>query len=868
MRVLKFYVIMILIAALAFSARAEVPPESAVSQSLTPAQRLSLAKEFVSRISKGLASADQKLMETGRAGKDLSNIPDGEILFFRLRLDQKLALDSTIFSIVENGGILVSLKDFISAVQFPITVSPDGNVASGWFIRENRPFELDMAKREVKSRDKIFPVSESVRVEDNDVLVPSDELGRWFGIELDPNPSQLEFFLVSPIKLPIQEQLDRKNRTFSNQQIGPPLLPEAESDRKALDFPFVDVASTSRYSRPGDGGKTKTQNTASVRTSGDFAYGTLFTQSQLDREERLTNLRVNYKKEERDPELLGPLHARRYEIGDVIPVDIPLNDTETTGMGVRVTNADKLRNIIRPSTEITGTNFPGWDVELYREEQLLAVQTVGDDGLYKFDNVDLFSANNNFRLVFYGPQGEVREEEVYVPVDPSRLSQMSSAYDVSIYRQNTQTYRKFKGKDRDEGSPNIVAYYERPLTENLALSAGFSNRQDNGDQKGRIYGGLSTSLYGTILNFNTALDSKGESAGEIVARKDIGKHSLRNETRVSSEAYRLTEPDDQENAQIFTSSTTNSTDDVEIFGNQFSATGPFPFQVGQKPRYNLSLDYSQQADGDQYVFSGLGFSTVWSPISFSEQLTYRAATGGTASDDEVRSLTSVSGNIGSNRLRLTADYEIKPESELDNITANVKRRITPKAELDVSLIRMEQERITEGRAQVNWDAGYANISPGVIYNTENDLTATINTRFGLARDPASGSVKSFDRQVTAYGGVSAFVFLDKNGDMKFGDGDEPISDVIIKAPQNGGREITEEDGRAFFRSMGAMRLTDVFVDPGSLPDPYWISSFEGSAILPREGHVTELEFPIHVGGEIDGTVYARALDGGVYPVLL
>jgi hypothetical protein len=866
MRPLYFYVIAAMLAALSSPACAErTEPVSAPNHELTAAERLSLAREFVSRVSGKLKDADTYLRAAGRKEEDFSQIPDGETLFFRIKLDRRLALEAPVLALVERGGLLVSLRDFVTALQFPITVSPEGKKAEGWYIRESRTFTLDFDQKRVESADNVYEISDGVRVEDSDVLVPIRELEKWFGVELTPDSSQLELALVSPVKLPVQEQMDRRKRTFGGETIGPPVLPERDIPRKAIDFPFVDVSTNSDYTRMGNGEKPELRQTASVQTSGDFAYGTLFTSSQFDREEKLTNLRANYKKEIRDAELLGPLKARRYEIGDVFAPDIPLNEGRTSGMGFRVTNADRIRNILRPSTEITGNGIPGWDVELYREDQLLAFQTVSDDGTYRFDDVSLFSTNNNFRLVFYGPQGEVREEDAYVPVDPSRLSQMESAYDISVYRQNTLTYRKQDVRDLDEGAPNIAAYYEKPVTENTAISAGFSNRQDNKEQKARLYGGVSTSLFDTLLNFNTAVDSKGEAAAELVARKDIGDHDLRNETRLSTEKYRILETDDVEDINAFTSFTNgNTTDGEEIFGNEFSVSGPLAIGPGRKPRYNLALDYSQKADGENSLNSTAGFSTSWSPLSLSQQFSYQMASD--VEEDKLNSITNLNGRIGLNRVRLTADYEVRPESQLERVAANVTRRITPKAEIDLGVRRQMDTKLTEGRAQVNWDAGFARITPGISYNTDRDLIATLNTRFGLARDPSSGKIRAFDRQITSNGGVSAFVYLDKDGNNQFNEGDEPISDAIVKAPQNGGREITDEEGYAFFRSMGSMRLTDVFVDPDSLPDPYWISGYQGASVLPREGHIVPLEFPVHISGEIDGTVYARAQDGSAQPM--
>ena len=52
----------------------------------------------------------------------------------------------------------------------------------------------------------------------------------------------------------------------------------------------------------------------------------------------------------------------------------------------------------------------GWEVELYQNRALIGFQQSRPDGLYEFNNVPLVFGLNEFRLVFYGPQGQRREE--------------------------------------------------------------------------------------------------------------------------------------------------------------------------------------------------------------------------------------------------------------------------------------------------------------------------------------------------------------------------------------------------------------------------------------------------------------------------
>lgn len=836
---------------------ASVAAQEAVAPStldtLSHESRMSFARDFLTRMNRGFAKAQQSLRATGiETTNPASLLPDGEELLFRLRLDDRTSLETPFLARVKDGEILFSIRDFASALEFPIAYNADTGRFEGWYIRENNVFSLDPGTRGVTTDQGTFALSDRVILENEDALVPLADIAQWFGFSLTMDVSRLDVFLVSPVKLPIQERLARMNRKLGERGVGPSTMPPIPDTAKPIDFPLVDVMTNSRYRRNGQTGDATNSHTASIQSSGDFMGGNLSTASQLTKEDKLTSFRAKYKQESLEPELLGPLGARKYELGDVQSVDLPLNSFGSLGTGARVTNVHPLRGTLRPDTQITGTAFPGWDVELYREGALIAYQTVGDDGVYRFDNVELFRTDNNFNVVFYGPQGEQREETLYIPVDYERLSDTSFSYDVSINRQNAFTYRKNSGNDEDEGAPNFVALVEKPISETTALSAALESGSRGGDQMVVGHAGISTILSETLLNLNTAIENTGEMASEVVARRNIGKHQFRSETNLRTEKFGL-----EDNAAAGTQ---------DVINQRFSATGPLGFEIQQnnQPRYSLSLNYGIDGEGDSSYGSTVGVSGSWNRLSLSQELDYYG--GDRLVEDTLNSITTLNGYYAGNRLRFVTNYNIEPDSQLDNVLANVRRFVDKDVELDLTMQHYVDPKLTEGRAQVNWRAGFANISPGISYNSDNDFAATLNTRFGLAKDPQNDEIRMFDRNITSNGGISAFVFLDNDGNNIFNEGDEPLPDVIVRAPQNSGREMTDDEGYAFFNRLIHMRKTDVFVDPESLKDPFWIPGNPGSSLLPREGHVASLQFPIHVSGEIDGTVFARSADGSAQPL--
>jgi len=835
-------------------ADAEVPPttQGATVHELSMSDRMYLARQFVARVNKGFAEANYNLGNKGLIlDEQIRRMPEGEELLFNIYLlESRLTIQAPIMGRAEKGHLLLSLRDFSAALEFPIEQDPTNGSFSGWYIRENKKFLLDPKARTVTTPNGTFTLSEFADVGTDDVLVPISDLQNWFGLQLKPSLSTLEINLISSTKLPVEERLARQSFKDKNVRLGPPELPPIEDQSKVIDYPFVDVSTTASYRRDGASGLSQTDASASIRTAGDFANGTLTTQTQLEKEEKLSSIRANYKQESLKPELLGPLKARRFELGDVNPGAIPLQTYSSSGLGARVTNVDPLLGTLRPTTEIRGTTFPNWDVELYRGDQLLALQTTGDDGVYAFENVDLFETDNTFRVVLYGPQGEVREEQVSIPVDATRMADRHGIYDITVDAQDNQTYRKRKSDSDDQDAPNVTATYETGLGDVSSLLFGLETGSKFGEFGMTGHAGISTRLGGVLYNFDTAIDDQSEMAADLVARRAFGEHQIRNELRVATDKFK--------SADNFAEGQGDN------FNERFLADGPIPWDIGIRPHYNLGLGYAIQTDGNSRMDYNAGVSTSWGRISGSEQLNY-ASVGGNA-EDTLTSITSLNGSIGANRLRLTANYDIKPESRLDLLTADVRRSVTRDMELEFSLQHQLEPAVTQVGAQMNWNAGFANISPSLTYDTDQNLIATLNTRFGLAHDPTSNGARMYDRSITSNGGVSAFVFLDKNGDNQFNGDDEKLPNVVLHAPQNGGSETTDENGQVLFTRLSDSLPTDIYVDESTLGDPFWISGFKGASVTPHEGHVTKMQFPIHIAGEMDGTVFSRNKEGGNFPL--
>lgn len=853
-----------------------VHAESVDERHLSNHDRRVLAKSFLSNLKKKLEGIDARLNVLNSQNKDaqfVENIlEDGEILLLEAVIEKRARTEGVIMVRYENSKMNLSFVDFISVLNFPIDVDVKAGLATGWYLKESRSFSMDLSRGVVQTHIDDFSVGGDAYRDGDDIWVSVEALNRWLDFDMSVDISVQELHVKTDIPHPLLARLGRDGFKRFNNKVPESSLPLGGEDYTFVSLPAVDVSTVSNYRKRNDGNGVDSHS-VNMRSVQDFAKGTLQTNLQFNDRDLLNFARVNYKRDSVEPNLLGPLKARRFEVGDVSGVSLPDGSFSGQEVGVRITNASPVRNFSTPITGISGSGIPGWDVELYRQDQLLDVQQIGEDGFYQFSEVDLFLSDNNFRLVFYGPQGEVREEDVFVPVDRDLLSRNNGVYDVAVSLKGRNSFRKRRADNIDNDSIRVSALYEKPLTDNITAIAGFRSEESNGVRDSVASVGASTIMEEALLNANLSVDDEGEFLASAVVRRDFGEHEAR-----ASFDYTMGGFDTAQNG-VFLSSFENTQNNIVVqdsFSTALEVNGPLWKGDRGRLNYAVSSDYSWTNEGDYNSLSTAGLTWGLPFMNVNSLLSYNTGSG---FEDGVLDLSAnVSGRVLGNRVRVSANYDVKPEAELNNVRASVFRRLSDDVDIELSATQRPQRSMTEYQARLDWQAGFIRISPSVRYNSESDFFAGLNTRFGFIPEFSNGNGRFYDENVTNLGLASAFVYLDKDGDGVFVDGvDEPLPDVMVVAPQSGKRVRTDKNGVALFHRLQLLKLTDVHLDKESLQDPTWVSGFEGVSIYPRQGYVAQIDFPVHVSGELDGTVYVRALSsdflnegdgGGAQPVAL
>ena len=222
------------------------------------------------------------------------------------------------------------------------------------------------------------------------------------------------------------------------------------------------------------------------------------------------------------------LKVKTLKVGDISGVGQSYFTNASYGRGVAVSSFKNLVMSADKTIDITGPLTPGWDVELYWNEQLIGFRQSGVNGEYNFPDVPVSYGLNTFKLVFYGPYGETRTEyeRYYSGTSPVKTGEFG--YNLSFYqpyRYLVEDNRDFKYEGIDTPVIDMTGYYG--VTDKLTLMGGFTQTPSNDEEDGitQHFGmaGAQVALSGSSLQYNVEQNLDTERLGHHVEwQGDIG----------------------------------------------------------------------------------------------------------------------------------------------------------------------------------------------------------------------------------------------------------------------------------------------------------------------------------------------------------
>ena len=762
-----------------------------------------------------------------------------EVFLFALQLDQA-TLSGTFPGFPVKDGFLVPLGELCRLLDLALQVDPTRGRAEGFFIEEKRRFNLDVLAGTVlvEGRRQGFDRSQ-VELHDDDIYVDTRLISAWLPLDLWVDRRSATLTVLPRTPLPLQEHWLRERLVGRLRPSEGPMAFEAWPDPyRLLEVPMVDeTLSLLGQSTPGMDRRLQAQSTTLM--AGDFLGLSTTLYAYLDSHNGLSNVQASMGRRDPHAELLGPLKATAFALGEVLDPGVALLTLPVTGTGALLTNFPLQQQDAFDRHSFQGSLPPGWQVELYRNQVLVGFQASRADGRYEFLNVPLYFGWNDFRLVFYGPQGQRSEEAAHFNVSESQTPEGAFQYRVlgadPLLGVGPQLSAAGRSREQIEGRYGL----SKQVSAGFALSELDLNGQQHKYSQANLQG-FWKPMSATLM---AAQDELGGRIAELDLSSRLGPTSL---------TARYTGLKDGFVSEVF----------LPTYGLiQSRSSLETSTALPSLARSLVTLDLGETRD---QLVAGGSVDTLRNRLStslggyFLSNMIIRTEGRGSASFP-----ASTTGDFLASKffrdfsLRAQANYQFEGPQRLNTLAVFTETAHFEPFNLQAGLLRSLNPSDTTLQLGSQKTQGAFALGVAVSYSQRNRLAMNLTLRLGLAREPRSGRIRPQAQGLAAQGAVSARAFLDTNGNGRRDTGEKLVPGVGFLS--NGAPQpwATDADGVAFLTNLPSDLDANLSVNTSTLEDPLMRPGTPGLRITPRPGHVVVVDVPLVLFGEITGTAYLK-----------
>ncbi|MEM6414238.1 MAG: hypothetical protein AAF720_06225 [Pseudomonadota bacterium] len=772
------------------------------------------------------------------------SITDEDLLILQLRLGRSVLSDGLIG--YQTGlGTCVVIDDLVRALEFPITVS-DG-VASGWFIREDRIFRLDVKRREVEVDGKTRALNAHDAFDTfGDICISLQAASEWFAISFELDFENATITAETQTPLPIEqrearrkrrEQLNAALRAVSKDEEG------VEPTYKWASWPIIDASVA-----------TNTSETAND-IGGDFVLTTDFSKlsaevyAAANSDDGFSTVRARIGRSSAAGDLGGALTLTQAIVGDVAAPQNRLSAATKNGRGAFISNYALYQPDIFDSTTLRGELLDGWEVELYRNGVLLNSQMSREDGRYEFIGIPILFGENEFKLIFYGPQGQVREEFRDFYAGDALTPKGKTQGFLALSQQETATLFERREIERDgAGDFRLNGRIQHGLTKRLSIGLGVASYTLRDSRKTFVDASVQANLGIANVIIDGSADIEGAAAAAVSLQSGVGGVSL----FASHEEYFDYESE---------LTPSNALDPIHRRSN-VRADFILPLRRRSSLPVTTSLQYSEFSSGRKIVDGAARVSAAIGAISISKEVLATWQYEQNLEDLRLSGRTLFNYYTRLAVLRGEVAYQFEPRARFASaaVTADFRIRETFGGRITTSY--NPQTEVGDLGFSLNHDLGRFAIGGFGRIASDDSYTAGLTLSFSLTKIPGNRKWSVRSKPAARTGSAFVRVFVDNDNDDTFSSGDEllPEAKLLVNGQRSpNGASVTDGTLMGGLPPFGSNSIS---VDMSSVNDPYLINGGKmAHTIITRPGVTVSVDIPLSKTGEVVGETVMIEKDG-------
>ncbi|MCB9868048.1 MAG: hypothetical protein H6816_15585, partial [Phycisphaerales bacterium] len=677
--------------------------------------------------------------------------------------------DDTVIAYGTREGIYLPFGELVRLLDLAITVSDEGHFASGWFLDEKRTISLDLRQRKAILAGKEVPIAKSDAVSfDGELYLRSDKFGEYFPLRITPDLRDQAIHIKTLEPFPFEERMAREAQRAKLNGQGPgeaKRWPREETPWRALSLPMADVELRA-VSDNGYG----TRGEADLRVAGDLAFLTAQAYLAASTRDGLTSAHVAMGRRDPDADLLGPLGATEFQVGDIATAQMPMGLRGTAGRGFAVTNAPLESVSVFDKLDLRGVLPTGYEVELYRNDVLLGSTRQAIDGQYEFLQVPLDFGVNVLRLVFYGPQGQRSEEVRRINVGDGRLAKGEAVYNFGMVQKDRNllgvTGPRFRpGRDYAKWRASGELAYGISSGVTASLGAAWFDTDDG--RRKMATASVRTGLLGMAAKLDLGLQDKGARAvGAGLGGRLFGAAFRLEHVEYTGDFF--------DEVKTFTGDRLKRATELDFNANVDLGTVMLPIS-GRTRR----LDFR---DGNTQLSAALRTSLRFSGVVASNTLEYsRNTTPGFGASDQLAGAFDLATLSRSRfQARASLGYRVLPGPHLSTAALEGNYAIDDRTQVRGSIAHSFDDSDTQlGLSGIRYFGPVSLALDGYYAFGSKTYNAALRLGFSFGRNPMSERFYLAESGSALSGAVAVRAFHDRDGDGVYGPADAVLPGVAF-----------------------------------------------------------------------------------------
>ncbi len=775
---------------------------------------------------------------------------DPEEWIFSVLMLPRWTISDAIIAYQFKGGYYLPVIELAEGFEFLVEAEVDRAYIDGFASREENTFTIDGERGQYIVRGESFSLPADAvlprdLVMEGDIYVRMDILNEIWPVEMEVNLPSITIFVEAEEELSFVRRKEREERQtiFEARQEQAEkqariTRPFRENAYSWFGKPALDIQSSFTYDNR-EKELTGRVNFAGIQQIGkmvaDYSANYLYSDGNFRRPD---NLRARFSRQAAEGETLFLPTLKRVEFGDISIGQRDLISNSVSGRGVVVSNAPTTRTREFDRITVEGTGPPGWELELYNNNQLIEIGVIDDDGEYRFEDVVLNFGNNRIRVIQFGPQGQIRETVEEYRVNGALLPPQDFRYRAGV----VQGSRPFIPLEDD------VAADAPELTRNLEASYGLNKWLTLFGSYTETPGNQDRDLFKYYTGGVTVSTPIGIGEAELYRQINGGSaYDMRFLTQLLGVRLNL-------RGAVF-----NDFESQDAGFGQNLRRLEGEIQANTKVDLPLLPPIALRVTGDHVEFTdGTATTTVNTSQSFTGGGLRFGHSTNTRFLNEIHEASTAGFNLnwssGSWQTRGSFNYQLHPEMLLNNGTAELRYNPRDSFQGALSLSHNFQTSTSGGSVQLGYDFEDILSTLTANYQQERGWQFTLRASTSLTPYYDDREYKLASRNRARDAGVLGRIFLDHDGDGVFSEGDEPLEGARLTVDAGRSAAASNEDGFVFAAVRPDHRV-DLSVSEPSLEDPYYRTASKGYSTIGRRGSMPGFEFPIVETGAIDGSVW-------------